>query len=97
MRFNITFIVCGIYAFLVNFISFIVVLYDKRISRLHGKKRVDENSFFLLAAIGGAVGLLFGMIILRHKTRKRKFKYGIPLILIIQISVIVFVIVEKLY
>ena len=40
------------------------------------------------AAIGGSIGALLGMKIWHHKTMHKKFKYGLPLILIIQIILI---------
>jgi uncharacterized membrane protein YsdA (DUF1294 family) len=42
----------------------------------------------MLAAIGGSIGALLGMKIWHHKTMHKKFKYGLPLILIIQIILI---------
>ena len=38
-----------------------------------------------LAVIGGAVGALAGMFLFHHKTRKPRFRIGIPLILIVQL------------
>ena len=42
----------------------------------------------MLAVIGGSIGALLGMKVWRHKTQHKKFKYGLPLILIIQIILI---------
>jgi len=38
----------------------------------------------VLAALGGSVGALLGMRVFRHKTLHRAFKFGVPLILILQ-------------
>jgi len=58
--------------------------YDKRMARA-GRYRVPENSIFLVAIAGGALGVWLGMEIFRHKTRHLKFKVFIPLILLLQI------------
>ena len=42
----------------------------------------------ILAVIGGCIGALLGMKIWHHKTMHKKFKFGLPLILIIQIILI---------
>ena len=50
--------------------------------------RISEASLLILAVIGGSIGALLGMKIWHHKTMHKKFKYGLPLILIIQIILI---------
>ena len=42
----------------------------------------------ILAVIGGSIGALLGMKIWHHKTMHKKFKYGLPLILLVQIALI---------
>ena len=74
---------------LINFFSFILTGVDKYKSK-HNRWRVKENTFFILALIGGSMGILMGMYLFRHKTKHIKFTLGIPLILIVQISLIVF-------
>lgn len=44
----------------------------------------------LLAALGGSIGALLGMHLFRHKTQHKKFRYGVPLILLAQAAVAVF-------
>ena len=53
---------------------------DKRRARL-GKERIPEKTLFLLAAIGGSLGVWAAMYRKRHKTRHLSFKVGIPLLL----------------
>ena len=43
----------------------------------------------MLTAIGGSIGALFGMRIWHHKTLHKKFGYGVPLILLAQIALAV--------
>lgn len=42
----------------------------------------------LLAVMGGSLGALAGMFTFHHKTRKMKFRLGVPVILIIQFFIL---------
>ena len=42
--------------------------------------RVKESSLFLVAFLGGAIGMLLGMYAMRHKTKKFFFYMGIPML-----------------
>jgi uncharacterized membrane protein YsdA (DUF1294 family) len=48
--------------------------------------RIPESVLFILAFLGGAAGCTAGMLIFRNKNRKPAFRYGLPLILILQIT-----------
>lgn len=50
------------------------------------KWRISETTLLTLAAIGGSIGAWAGMRIWHHKTLHKKFKYGIPAIIILQIA-----------
>ena len=50
------------------------------------KWRVSEATLLGLAVVGGSVGAWLGMKTWHHKTLHRKFRYGVPLILICQIA-----------
>jgi len=58
------------------------------------KWRVREAALLGLAILGGSIGTLLGMKVWHHKTMHKKFKYGIPVILIVQI-VLIFAIILK--
>lgn len=47
------------------------------------RDRVPEKTLFLLAAIGGALGVLAAMYVRRHKTRHISFVVGIPVLLVL--------------
>lgn len=81
-----------IYLILINIITFFVFGADKRKAR-KGRWRVPEAALFFLSAIGGSAGALAGMRVFRHKTRKSAFKFGIPLIFILQIALAVFLVI----
>lgn len=59
---------------------------DKR-SAKKGAFRIPERSLMTVGALGGALGMLIGMKLYRHKTQHAKFQYGIPAFLILQIVV----------
>ncbi|MBP1918085.1 DUF1294 domain-containing protein [Youngiibacter multivorans] len=63
----------------INAIGLIVMFWDKRKARRR-EWRIPENTLFLIAGIGGAFGVLFGMSLARHKTRHLKFQLGIPVL-----------------
>lgn len=66
-----------------SLLAFFIMGFDKRRAR-RGGRRVREVSFFLVAALGGAPGAIWGMYAYRHKTRHWYFKWGLPAILVAQ-------------
>ena len=79
-----------IYLLIINIVSFIVYGVDKRLA-IKNKSRISIVTLLSLAGIGGSVGSLLGMYIFRHKTKKSYFTVGVPLILLTQIILIVFI------
>jgi uncharacterized membrane protein YsdA (DUF1294 family) len=75
------------YLIVINIVTFLVYGIDKWKAK-QGSWRISEATLLILAAIGGSIGALLGMKVWRHKTQHKKFKYGLPLILIIQIILI---------
>lgn len=73
-----------IYLFLINFIAFCVMGWDKKAAIRH-RQRVPEKSLFLLAILGGSLGSTIAMIFFHHKNRKPKFLFGFPVLLVFQI------------
>lgn len=69
----------------INVIAFIVYGIDK-LKAKRGKWRIPESTLLLLAAIGGSIGAWLGMKVWHHKTMHKKFQYGVPLLLILQLA-----------
>ena len=79
-----------IYLVTINVATFFTYGIDK----LKAKKslwRIRESALLGLAILGGSIGAWLGMKVWHHKTMHKKFKYGIPLILIAQIVLLLLV------
>ena len=78
----------AIWLVLINVITFFVFGLDKWKAKRKEKnekvRRVPEKTLLILSALGGSVGALLAMRAFRHKTLHRAFKFGVPLILILQ-------------
>lgn len=75
------------YLIVINIVTFLVYGMDK-LKAKQGSWRISEATLLILAIIGGSIGALLGMKVWRHKTQHKKFKYGLPLILLAQIALI---------
>lgn len=79
-----------IYLLIISIISCIITIYDKYCA-VRGKWRVKEFTLLLLSIMGGSVFMYLTMLAIRHKTRKSRFMIGIPIIIICQILIYIFV------
>ena len=73
----------------INVVTFIVYGIDKYKAK-KAKWRIPEATLLLLAVLGGSIGARMGMKVWHHKTMHKKFKYGIPAILLIQIALMAY-------
>lgn len=78
-----------IYIFSINLITFLAFAVDKWKAK-HKKWRIRESLLLGLSAFGGVIGGLISMYTFRHKTQTPIFKFGMPIILILQIAVIIY-------
>ena len=72
---------------IINVITFLVYGIDKWKAKKE-RWRIPESTLLLLAVVWGSIGALLGMKVWHHKTMHKKFKYGIPLIIVLQIGVL---------
>ena len=77
------------YLLAINAVTFIVYGIDKYKAK-KAKWRISEATLLLLAVLGGSIGAWIGMKVWHHKTMHKKFKYGIPAILLIQIALMAY-------
>ncbi len=73
----------------INAVTFIVYGIDKYKAK-KAKWRISEATLLLLAVLGGSIGAWMGIKVWHHKTMHKKFKYGIPAILLIQIALMAY-------
>ena len=71
----------------INIIGFALMGIDKKRAQ-RSAFRIPEATLFAIALIGGSIGSILGMRLFHHKTRHWYFKFGMPLILILQIIVV---------
>ena len=76
-----------IYLAVINVVTFFVYGIDKWKAK-KSKWRIRETALLGLAVLGGSIGAWLGMKVWHHKTQHKKFKYGIPVIIIIQLALI---------
>ena len=77
------------YLLAINAVAFIMYGSDKYKAK-KAKWRISEATLLLLAVLGGSIGAWMGMKVWHHKTMHKKFKYGIPAILLIQIALMAY-------
>ena len=76
-----------IYLAVINIMTFFLYGIDKWKAK-RTKWRIEEATLLWWAAFGGSIGALLGMRIWHHKTLHKKFRYGVPAILIAQLIIV---------
>ena len=74
------------YVILINTFGFVLILIDK-VKACKNKWRIKENTLLFISIIGGSIGELLSMLLFHHKTKKNKFIIFIPLLIIIQVII----------
>ena len=77
------------YLLAINIATFFLYGIDKYKAK-KGRWRISEATLLMMAVIGGCIGAWAGMRLWHHKTMHKKFKYGIPLIIILQVALAVY-------
>lgn len=84
--------IVGIYLAVINVVTFIAFAWDKHVA-LNGndyRRRVPEARLLGLGLIGGSLGGLLAMNIVRHKIRKWYFVWGLPCFVVLNIATILY-------
>ena len=81
-------IALGAYLLFINLFAAVLTISDKRRSVRH-QFRISEKALFLTAILGGSAGEYITMRIVRHKTLHKRFMWGLPAILLLQIALAV--------
>lgn len=74
-----------------NLMAAIMTVADKRWAK-RGRWRIPENTLLFVAALGGSPAMLAVMRLVRHKTRHRKFMWGLPALLVGQVALAVWLV-----
>lgn len=72
---------------LVSIITAVLTIYDKIAAKKFPKHRIPENTLIYLGILGGAEAELIVMLLIRHKTKHRKFMAGLPVIIAIHLII----------
>lgn len=75
----------------INLFSFGLFGFDKWRAWRHGR-RVPEKVLFLITFFGGSLGSLAGMYAFRHKTSKTSFQIVVAVLILVQLSLLVWLI-----
>ncbi|WP_408607787.1 DUF1294 domain-containing protein [Bacillus xiapuensis] len=78
-----------VYLLFINVISYAVMANDKRKAKRRAW-RTSEWVLWLLAFAGGAVGSWVAMQTHRHKTKHAAFKYGMPLLAVLDLGILAY-------
>jgi len=70
--------ITAVYLILMNLAGFAAFGLDKRKAQKH-RWRIPESTLLGLSLAGGWLGALLGMKAFHHKTRKAKFRIGVPM------------------
>ena len=84
-----------IYLLIINIFAFLTMWYDKNQAKAQ-KWRISEKALFIFCLLGGSIGGIAGMYTFRHKTKKWYFKFGFPAILIMEIGIFIYLIVNNI-
>ena len=85
--------VLGIYLVVANVVTFAAFAWDKHVAASGNDYggRIPEARLLGLSLVGGSLGGLLAMGIVRHKTRKWYFVWGLPLFLVLDLALVLFV------
>ena len=78
-----------IYLLAVNLLGFLAMGIDKWKAK-RGSWRIPEDSLFMFTILGGGIGTIAGIYTFRHKTKKLKFTVGMPVIMILEILLFIY-------
>ncbi len=79
-----------LYLLIVNLFSAILTVVDKKRAEKN-KWRISENALIFTAVLGGAVAEYISMKVIHHKTLHKKFMTGLPVIIVFQLILIIYI------
>lgn len=84
--------VLGIYLLVINIVTFIAFAWDKHVAASGNdySRRAPEARLLGLGLVGGSLGGLLAMRIVRHKTKKWHFVWGMPFFFVLDLAVLLY-------
>ena len=83
-----------IYLAVINVVTFFMYGIDKWKAK-KSKWRIPEATLLMMAVVGGSIGAWLGMKVWHHKTLHKKFRFGVPAIIIVQLAIIGYYLYEQ--
>lgn len=74
----------------INVSTFLVMFIDKIQAQQSGGRRLSERSLYFMTFLGGSLGMICAMYVLRHKNRKWSFQVIIWLLVFLQFLALFF-------
>lgn len=74
---------------MINLVGFYLMMIDKKKAKNH-QYRIRESTLWLVALFFGAIGMTLGMKTFRHKTKHFQFKYGLPVLSLLEIGLLLY-------
>ena len=82
-----------IYLISINIVTFLAMFIDKKRAE-KGEWRIKESTLLGLAMLGGSIGVITRMYVFRHKTKILRFSVGFPVILITEIVLAIYFVIN---
>ncbi len=79
----------AVFCLISNFAALLLMGADKSRACRH-QRRISERALFFFPVFGGALGGTLGMLLFHHKTRKRAFAWGFPLLALGQLLILLY-------
>ena len=77
------------YFILINIVTFLMFAVDKwKAKRNHW--RIPERVLLGMSFVGGAIGGYIAMRVCHHKTQKKRFSIGVPVMVILHIAAVIY-------
>lgn len=83
-----------LYCILINLIGIYIMYRDKERAK-HRQYRIREATLWRVAVIGGAVGTTIGMYWFRHKTKHMAFRFGFPVLAVLELVLLLFILLHS--
>ncbi len=82
-----------IFLIAINIIAIILMKKDKEYAQ-NGERRIREITLLLVALVGGSLGMYYAMFKYKHKTLHNKFRYGVPIIMVMQFAYMAYAVLK---